>query len=199
MMVDVFDATSRMSMFDYDNHRLRVSFTTVDFTRVFSIPGRNGKKVELKAKKINKDTKEHWVKMVSHNLTPVELASVTNTTKNREMKKSFVAEGPWRCIMDVMKSRLTRSNRASDIALPQIIWMNGLMNGVQYDWATILADRLYEFMTLHHRTFYIPHYAIRLFLEAMRSQLSEEAPREPPIFYWQHMDVGMTPMVGQKR
>lgn len=135
MMVDMFDATSKMSTFDYGDHRLKVSFIAADFTRVFGIPCHNGKKAELKAKKMNKDMKEHWVKMVSRNLTLVELASMTNTTKNRGMKKSFLVEGPWCCIKDVMKSRLTGSSRASDIALPQIILMNGLMNGVQYDWA----------------------------------------------------------------
>lgn len=209
MMVGVFDANSRTRTFDYGNHRLRVSFVAADFTRVFGIPGRNGKKVELKAKKMNKDMKEHWVKIVSRNLTPVELAFVTNATKNRGMKKSFVAERPWHGIMHVVKSRLTGSSRASDIALPQIILMNGLMNGVQYDWATVLADRMYEFMTLHQRTFYMSHYAIGLFLEAMRSQQPEDevdiksvgslAPEEPPILYWRHMDVGLTPTARQKR
>ena len=68
--------------------------------------------------------------------------------------------------MDVIKSRLMGATRASDIALPQIVLMNGIMNGIVYDWATVLADRMEEFMTLQHRTFYMPYHAIGLFLEA---------------------------------
>ena len=44
--------------------------------------------------------------------------------------------------------------------------MNGIMQGMVYDWATVLADRMQEFMSLQHRTFFMPHYAIGLFLEA---------------------------------
>ena len=64
--------------------------------------------------------------------------------------------------MDVIKSSLTGASQASDIALPQIVFMNGTV----YDWATVLADRMEEFMTLQHQTFFMPYYAIGLFLEA---------------------------------
>ena len=49
--------------------------------------------------------------------------------------------------MDVVKSRLTRSSRASDISFPMVGMMNGLMNGRVYDWASLLAARMDEFMT----------------------------------------------------
>ncbi|XP_059073518.1 uncharacterized protein LOC131874251 [Cryptomeria japonica] len=55
-----------------------------------------------------------------------------------------------------------------------IMLMNGLMNGIVYDWAALLAERMYEFLTLQHRTFYMPHYAIGLFLDAMREAVPEE-------------------------
>ena len=77
-----------------------------------------------------------------------------------------------------------------------------------YDWASVLADRMEEFMTLQHRTFFMPHHAIGLFLEAAASQIPlddfEAPPRgkladgEPPIFYWRHLDTGGT-AAGQKR
>ena len=54
--------------------------------------------------------------------------------------------------MDVIKSRLTRATRASDIALLQIVFMNSIMNGIIYDWETVLADQMEEFMTLQHYT-----------------------------------------------
>ncbi len=44
--------------------------------------------------------------------------------------------------------------------------MNGIMDERMYYWAAILAERIYEFMMLQHRTFDMPHYAIRLFLDA---------------------------------
>ena len=68
--------------------------------------------------------------------------------------------------MDVVKSRLTGSSRASDISFPLVGMMNELMNGRVYDWASLLATRMDEFMTLQHKTFYMLHYAIGFFLEA---------------------------------
>ena len=80
--------------------------------------------------------------------------------------------------------------------------MNGIMQGTVYDWATVLADRMEELMTLQHRTFFMPHHAIGLFLEVVVNQVpldDFEAPprgklanREPPIFYWRHLDMGGT-------
>lgn len=131
-----------------------------------------------------------------------EIDAVVRGSKRRGMPRDFIREGHWRCIMDVTKSRLTGATRASDIALPQIVFMNGIMQGIVYDWASVLADRMEEFMTLQQRTFFMPHYAIGLFLEAAINQIPMddfEAPPqgkltlgEPPIFYWRHLDTGGT-------
>ena len=110
--------------------------------------------------------------------------------------------------MDVIKSKLTGASRASDIALPQITFMNGIMNSIVYDWAIVLADRMEEFMTLQNQTFYMPHHAIGLFLEATLhpgpADDFEVPPRgklvlgEPLVFYRRHLDTGGT-MASQKR
>lgn len=149
---------------------------------------------------MKREEKEWWIKLISTNLTTAELDSMANATKGRGIRKTFVAKGHWRCIMDVIKSKLTGSGRASDIALPQIMLMNGLMNGIVYDWAALIAKRMYEFLTLQHRTFYMPHYVIGLFLEATREAMPKEelevrpqgplAAGEPPIMYWKHLDIG---------
>ena len=52
--------------------------------------------------------------------------------------------------------------------------MNGLMNGRVYHWASLLAARMDEFMTLQHKTFYMPHYAIEFFLEATARVIPKE-------------------------
>ena len=52
--------------------------------------------------------------------------------------------------MNLVKSRLTRLSRASGISFPQVAMMNKIMNGIVYDWATVLAE----------------HYTIGLFLDA---------------------------------
>ena len=81
--------------------------------------------------------------------------------------------------------------------------MNGLMNGKVYDWASLLATRMDEFLTLQHKTFYMPHYAIRLFLEVTARMIPQEklkiqpslvVPGKPPIMQWRHLDSP----VGQK-
>ncbi len=172
---------------------MSVSFKPGDFTRVFGIPGPGGKKVEIKNHKLSQERKEHWIALVCRDLTPVERETVVQGTKCRGLRRDFIREGHWHCIMDVIKSRLTGATRASDIALPQIVFMNGIMQGVVYDWASVLADGMEEFMTLQHRTFFMPQHAIGLFLEAAASKIPmdgfEAPPRgkladgEPPIFY----------------
>ena len=91
---------------------------------------------------------------------------MAETSKGRGLKKTNIQEGYWHCLMDLVKSRLTRSSRASDISFPQVSMMNEIMNGKVYDWAFVLVERMHEFMMLQHKTFYMPHYAIGLFLNA---------------------------------
>lgn len=98
-----------------------------------------------------------------------------------------------------MKSRLTGARRASNIVVPMIALMNGLRNGMVYDWASILSDRIHEFLMLKHKAFYMPFHAIGLFLEVVRTQVPSERhvwktqnrvdPSRPPIFYWTHLDT----------
>ena len=81
------------------------------------------------------------------------------------------------------------------------------MNGTVYDWATVLADKIEEFMTLQHQTFFMPHHAFGLFLEATLHQVLVDdfevpprgklVPGEPPVFYKRHLDMGGT-MASQK-
>lgn len=74
--------------------------------------------------------------------------------------------------MLVVKSHLTGATCASDIAIAQIVLMNGLHNGVVYDWASLIADRMDKFMMLQYKKFYMPHHAIGLFLDAVRTQIT---------------------------
>ena len=108
--------------------------------------------------------------------------------------------------MDLVKSRLTGSSRASNISFPQV----SMMNGKVYDWASVLAERMHELLTLQHKTFYMLHYAIGLFLDAtarlipedkLEARLGPLAPREPLIMQWKHLDTtsGQKGMAGQKR
>lgn len=139
-----------------------------------------------------------------------EQAALAKTSKGRGLKRTSIQEGQWHYLMDVVKSRLTGSSRASDISFLHVSSMNGIMNGKVYDWSSILAEHMHEFMTLHHRTFYMPHYAIGLFLDArariipidkLEAKLGPLALGEPLIMQWKHLDVasGQKSTVGQKR
>ena len=59
-----------------------------------------------------------------------------------------------------------RSSHTYDISFPQVANMNGIMTRRVHDWVALLVECMYEFMTLQYRTFYMPHYAIGLFLDA---------------------------------
>ena len=107
--------------------------------------------------------------------------------------------------MDIVKSRLTGSSHASDITFPHVAMMNDILHGIVYDWATLLAERMSEFLTLQHKTFYMPHYAIGLFLEATTWMIPNDALEaksgplvlgEPPIMQWKHLDTLGTKRVG---
>ena len=108
-------------------------------------------------------------------------------------------------MMDIVKSRLTGSSRALDISFPHVAKMNGILHDRVYDWAALLAERMSKFMTLQHKTFYMPHYAIGLFLDvttrmipndALEAKLGPLALGEPPIMQWRHLDTLSTKTVG---
>ena len=82
--------------------------------------------------------------------------------------------------MDIVKSHLTGSSRASDISFPHIAMMNGILHSRLYDWAALLAEQMSEFMTLQHKTFYMPHYSIGLFLDAMTQMIPNDALEAKP-------------------
>ena len=145
-MIETYGRTSRRSTFQYLGRDLVVSFRAADFTRVFGIPGPQGKQVQ--PKKISKDGKLFLIRLVCGDLSEAEQAALAETSKGRGLKKTDIQEGPWRCLMDLVKSRLTGSSRASDISFPQVSLMNGIMMGKVYDWAFVLAERMHEFMTL---------------------------------------------------
>lgn len=114
-------------------------------------------------------------------------------------------------LMDLVKSRLTEASRASDIA----VWMIGLMNGIKcgkvYNWEQCLAERIHDFLRLEHKTFYMCHHAISLFLDVVRLQVPPEMwgtfelhgrvePNKPTIYYYTHLDtLGDTVQPTKKR
>ena len=87
--------------------------------------------------------------------------------------------------------------------------MNGIMNGRVYDWAFLLAERMNEVIMMQHKTFYMPHYSIGLFLDAiawlipndrLEIKPSQIELGEPPIMQWKHLDTpGGQKAIGQKR
>lgn len=94
-----------------------MSFASTKFTRVFGIPGVQGKKVD-KAQKISPDLKDKLLKLMCRDdLTQTELDSLERASKGRGLRKSFLREGIWRCLVDVLKSRLMGASRASDMAM----------------------------------------------------------------------------------
>ena len=210
IMIETYDRFSQTSTFEYLGCNLIVSFKPADFTRVFGIPGhaQGGRKIESKPKKMTRETKIQLIQLVCEDLSPAEQEALLDTSRGRGLKKSNIQKGYWRCLMDIVKSRLTGSSRASDISFPHVAMMNGILNGRVYDWATLLAERMSEFMTLQHRTFYMPHYAIGLFLDTTARMIPMDvleakpgplAPGEPPIMQWRHLDTLGTKTIGQKR
>ena len=158
---------------------------------------------------MDKERKLQRVQLVCNDQVQQQKDALIDTSRGRGLHKSEIREGHWKCLMDVVKSRFTGSNMVSDISFPLVGMMNGLMNGKVYDWISLLATRMDEFMTLQHKTFYMPHYAIRLFLEATARTIPQEkleiqpspaVPGKPLIMQWRHLDSPEGQKgVGQKR
>lgn len=178
---------------------ITVSFKPHDFQRVFGIPDR-GESTSKPTTKMMEERKDFLLRLVCRsNLTTAEWKSLWASSNSRGLKRSFIANGDWQCLMDLVKSRLTRTSRASDIA----IWMIGLMNGLSlgrvYNWSQLLSDRIHDFLSLEHKTFYMCHHAICLFLEVVRTQVPSEKgkfqsqgrvePNKPAMYYWIHWDT----------
>ena len=85
--------------------------------------------------------------------------------------------------------------------------MNEILQGRVNDWAALWVERMYEFMTLQHKTFYIPHFG--LFFEATTQMIPNDAreakpgplaPSQPLIMQWRHLDtLGTKITVKEKR
>ena len=112
-MVETYDGFSRTSSFSYLGRDLVISYKATYFTRVFGILWSHGKKIE--PRKISKEAKLFLIKMVCGDVPEVEWATLVETLKGRGLWKN-IQEGHWHCLMDVVKSRLTGSNRVSDIS-----------------------------------------------------------------------------------
>ena len=115
-MIDIDNGFSRTSSFSYLGRDLVISYKATYFTRVFGIPRPNGKKIE--PRKISKEAKIFLIKLVCGDVPEAKQATLVETSNGRGLKKSNIQEGHWRCLMNVVKSRLTRSNRESDISFP---------------------------------------------------------------------------------
>ena len=96
-----------------------ISFRAADFTRVFSIPGhvQGGRKIN-KPKKLSQEVKARLVQIVCGKRRKAKNEALMDTSKGKGLKKSDILEGHWRCLMDLVKNRLTRSSRASNISFP---------------------------------------------------------------------------------
>lgn len=85
-----------------------------------------------------------------------------------EFSRHFVE---WKCLLDLIKSRLTGASQASDI----VVWMVGLMIGLHtgkvYNWAMRLLECIWEFMCLKHKAFYMTPHTIGQLLDSIFNQV----------------------------
>lgn len=89
--------------------------------------------------------------------------------------------------------------------------MNEIRCGKVYNWGQLLAERIHDFLRLEHKTFYMCHHAIGLFLDAARLQVPPEVwgtfeprrrvePNKPTMYYYIHLDtLGDTAQPTRKR
>ena len=84
-MIKTYGRASRKSTFQYLDRDMVVSFKAADFTRVFGIPGPQGKKVQ--PKKISKEGKLFLIRLVCGDLTEAEQVALAETSKGRGLRR----------------------------------------------------------------------------------------------------------------
>ncbi|XP_059066290.1 type 2 DNA topoisomerase 6 subunit B-like [Cryptomeria japonica] len=96
-----------------------VTFETVTFKGLNGADWSQGKKID-KNQKPSANFKEMLLKLMCRSdLTQREHDNLKHASKGRGMKKTSLREGEWKCLLDVLKSRLIGASRASDIAIAQ--------------------------------------------------------------------------------
>lgn len=124
-MVSGYNPHERASVIQFQGHTVQVSFKAEDFRHVFGIPDK-GAAIAKPTKNLTKEKKKWLIDLVCRDdLTEEQWKSIW--VDSRGMKRSFIAPGEWRMLMDLVKSRPTGASWASDIA----IWMIGLMNEIR--------------------------------------------------------------------
>ena len=83
-MIETYGKSSQWSTFECLDKDLVVSFKVVDFTRVFGIPGPQGKKVQ--PKKIS-EVKLFFIRLVCGDMTEAKQVALAETSKGRRLKK----------------------------------------------------------------------------------------------------------------
>ena len=88
---------------------------------------------------MSKEAKLQLIRLVCRDEVQQNIDALMAASAKRGLRKSEIREGHWKCLLDMVKSRLTGSSRASDISFPLVSVMNGIMGGKVYDWASLLA------------------------------------------------------------
>ena len=102
-------------------------------------------------------------------LTEKEWESILSKNNSMGLKKASIVNAKWRCIVDLVKRKITGGSQTSNIAIWMLPYVNGLIMGSIYNWAQLLFERMKEFVELRHTTFYMPHHVIAIFLEALHT------------------------------
>ena len=89
-MIETYDRVSRTNSFPYLGRDLVVSYKAADFTRGFSIPRPQGKKIE--PMKIIKDVKMFLTRLVCREMLKAEQEALVETSKGRGLKKTNIQE-----------------------------------------------------------------------------------------------------------
>lgn len=177
-----------------------ISYEPKAFTKVFGIPSKGDSAKKPSSRMLNSEKKRLLEEICGDNLKEEQWDSIWQNSNRRGLKKLYITSTEWRCVMDILKSKLTAISKASDIAIWMLQLMYGLNNGKVYNWGRVLSNRVKEFMLLKHKTLYIPHHVIALFLEALRTQVAPEhrgnflatsrvEPYKPAMYYWLHLDT----------
>ena len=118
-----------------------------DIITKYAAHGFKGKKMKRDGKlskdPMTREDKQKWLKLLCRqDLTNEEWEGILKNSWG--LRKVFIANEEWRCVVDLVKSKLTAGSCTSDIALWMLPVVEGLSKGQIYKWAQLLSKTMKE-------------------------------------------------------
>ena len=128
-LITGYEESCHKSIVQHFQQQVTVSYSIEEISMVFGIPNR-GKEIEKNSMTV--EEKKKWLKLLCRkDHTSLEWEGILKNS--RGLKKIFIENDEWLCVVDLVKSKLTAGSRTFDISLWMLLVVDGLYKGQTYN------------------------------------------------------------------